>query len=90
MKDWPLNLRESMLMERICSHGIGHPDPDSLAWMERNGREGYGVHGCDGCCSGKRYATQADVEAAAAAVVKEPVPFEKLCANCSMREGTML
>ena len=50
MKDWPLNLRESMLMERICSHGIGHPDPDSLAWMERNGREGYGVHGCDGCC----------------------------------------
>jgi len=50
MVDWPLVLRESTLMERKCPHGIGHPDPDSLAWMERNGRKGYGVHGCDGCC----------------------------------------
>jgi len=29
-------------MERLCSHGIGHPDPDDLS--------DNGVHGCDGCC----------------------------------------
>jgi hypothetical protein len=30
-------------MERICPHGIGHPDPDDIV-INR-------VHGCDGCCS---------------------------------------
>lgn len=30
-------------MERICLHGIGHPDPDDII-MDR-------THGCDGCCS---------------------------------------
>jgi hypothetical protein len=34
-------------MERICPHGIGHPDPDDPAF--KNPIEG--VHGCDGCCS---------------------------------------
>ena len=36
------------LMERICPHGIGHPDPDDI-----NVRMGHnsGVHGCDGCCA---------------------------------------
>lgn len=29
-------------MERICEHGVGHPDPDSL--------HPHGGHGCDGCC----------------------------------------
>ncbi len=87
MKDWPLNRRESMLMERICPHGIGHPDPDSLTWMERNGRKGYGVHDCDGCCTGKRFETQADIKTAAA---KSLVSFDELCPNCDMRKGTML
>lgn len=55
MRDWPLNWRgDRMLMERICPHGIGHPDPDHLARTERlRGKEfadGEGVHGCDGCC----------------------------------------
>lgn len=55
MKDWPINIRtESALAERICPHGVGHPDPDSLAWIARAfGQEyanAYGVHGCDGCC----------------------------------------
>jgi hypothetical protein len=31
-------------MERICEHGVGHPDPDEI-------QLGVGVHGCDGCCS---------------------------------------
>lgn len=46
MKDWPKILRESTLVERLCVHGIGHPDPDSVAYLG----EGFGVHGCDGCC----------------------------------------
>lgn len=50
MKDWPKVIRSSALTERICSHGVGHPDPDSLAFFEAHGIEGYGVHGCDGCC----------------------------------------
>ena len=40
------------LMERICPHGVGHPDPDDLAWHVSEGREYMGVHGCDGCCRG--------------------------------------
>lgn len=39
------------MTERLCPHGIGHPDPDSLAWMGRNGVDDAGVHGCDGCCA---------------------------------------
>jgi len=54
MRDWPMNLRETMLIERMCAHGVGHPDPDSAAWMDK--RMGHkpgtwSVHGCDGCCS---------------------------------------
>lgn len=42
MRDWPLYWRnDASKFERICPHGIGHPDPDDL---------GPGVHGCDGCC----------------------------------------
>lgn len=29
MRDWPQNWRpDRRLMERICPHGVGHPDPD--------------------------------------------------------------
>jgi hypothetical protein len=42
------------LMERICEHGIGHPDPDDIAHKRRTIGEDYAsamaVHGCDGCC----------------------------------------
>lgn len=34
-------------MERICVHGIGHPDPD--APFNRWG-EPESIHGCCGCC----------------------------------------
>jgi len=50
MASWPTDLRMSGLVERLCSHGIGHPDPDSMAWMASVGRHGHGIHGCDGCC----------------------------------------
>lgn len=35
------------IMERLCKHGIGHPDPDDL--HIRLGDDD-GTHGCDGCC----------------------------------------
>jgi hypothetical protein len=50
----PLNWRADRvppLMERICPHGVGHPDPDSLAYLARCGFTGQDAHRCDGCCS---------------------------------------
>jgi hypothetical protein len=60
MRDWPMNLRTDSwaapLIERICKHGCGHPDPDSVTYLESISRKGskgtWGVHGCDGCCTG--------------------------------------
>jgi len=50
MRDWPLNWRgDRRIMERICPHGIGHPDPDDTRYRVSAGRGG-SVHGCDGCC----------------------------------------
>lgn len=49
-------------MERVCEHGIGHPDPDSLAHVRRvlahyllgdlteDATGALEVHSCDGCC----------------------------------------
>lgn len=52
MRDWPLNWRADVaLMERICEHGIGHPDPDDLAYRISVGLAT--VHGCDLCCAGR-------------------------------------
>lgn len=53
MKNWGLMWRtDKMIMERVCPHGTGHPDPDDVAWRERTGRKSASVHGCDGCCIG--------------------------------------
>lgn len=35
------------IMERICPHGIGHPDPDDYKVMLSKAEQ---IHGCDGCC----------------------------------------
>lgn len=52
MRDWPLNWRgDRGLMERLCPHGIGHPDPDDMSFHTRHDRDYMGVHGCDGCCA---------------------------------------
>lgn len=55
MADWPMYWRDDRkLMERICKCGVGHPDPDHLAYKERLiGPEASAdaVHGCCGCCS---------------------------------------
>lgn len=55
MKDWPTHWRgDRYLMERICPHGIGHPDPDDIAFKERilgkKRADVEAIHGCDGCC----------------------------------------
>jgi hypothetical protein len=42
---------KSFLIERICSHGVGHPDPDSASFIaKQQGNKAIWVHGCDGCC----------------------------------------
>jgi len=47
-----LNWRsDRRLMERVCPHGIGHPDPDDVAYRVSRGEPAtVAVHGCDGCC----------------------------------------
>jgi hypothetical protein len=51
MRDWPITFRgDKYLSERVCPHGIGHPDPDDLAWRTPEQREALSIHGCDGCC----------------------------------------
>ncbi len=53
----------SDVMERICPHGIGHPDPDHIEYIRTAlgdraaGVEG--VHGCDGCCRTREEVTDA-------------------------------
>lgn len=49
LKDRPLNWR-GHVMERLCEHGIGHPDPDDSAYRRSVGMVTHEVHGCDGCC----------------------------------------
>ena len=58
MKDWPTHWRDDrMLMERICPHGIGHPDPDDIEFKRKKFGDKVAdiesVHGCDGCCVDK-------------------------------------
>ena len=54
LKDAKIHIRadKNFLVERICEHGVGHDDPDSVAYMQKNGHTWAGTHGCDGCCSG--------------------------------------
>lgn len=53
MREWPLTYRgDSGDMERTCPHGVGHPDPDHLAWAKAVFPGYVGVHGCchEQCC----------------------------------------
>ena len=42
--------RSPQILERMCTHGIGHPDFDSAAYFDSIGQATLKVHGCDGCC----------------------------------------
>lgn len=43
-------------MERVCTHGVGYPDPDQVTYWQRTighmKAEMEATHGCDGCCGG--------------------------------------
>jgi hypothetical protein len=58
MREWPLLLRSTTLLERVCPHGVGHPDPDSAAFLNWHDKtDSWLSHGChfgdDGrpCCA---------------------------------------
>jgi hypothetical protein len=59
MRSWPQWWREDRgMFERLCPHGIGHPDPDQVYYwrMTLVGRYANAeeVHGCDMCCVNPR------------------------------------
>lgn len=56
MRAFPQHWRsDRALMERICPHGVGHPDPDHMSAAKllfgKLAAESIGIHGCDGCCT---------------------------------------
>lgn len=52
MRDWKTHWREDRhLMERICPHGVGHPDPDHINHLLIEKQTIESIHGCDGCCT---------------------------------------
>lgn len=52
MRSWPQSFRfDKSVMERICEHGVGHPDPDEYPYHHHS--DSIWIHGCDGCCSSK-------------------------------------
>lgn len=58
MRDWPQNWRSDRgIMERVCPHGVGHPDPDETKLYNKYDWS----HGCDGCCS-RAFDLEADVQ----------------------------
>lgn len=51
LKDAPMLWRDDRnILERVCSHGVGHPDYDSAEYLSSIGMEHENIHGCDGCC----------------------------------------
>ena len=56
LKDAPINIRgdKGGLVERICEHGVGHDDPDSVAYFHRQGETWAGIHGCCGCAQERK------------------------------------
>lgn len=57
MVEWHQFWRDDVSkMERICPHGIGHPDPDDLMFrlsIDYESAEWVSTHACDGCCKGE-------------------------------------
>lgn len=63
LKDAPLYWRADRgILERICEHGVGHPDADSAAYLRSIGRSWENVHGCCGCCTVKGEDEDANTE----------------------------
>lgn len=50
---WTVTRRVTGLLEWVCEHGVGHPDPlcaRAVAKALKQPEEVWQVHGCDGCC----------------------------------------
>lgn len=64
MREWEtvIRLDRHSLVERLCPHGTGHPDPDSVAFLSSPEaphpvlRHQLERHGCDRCCDESAYA----------------------------------
>lgn len=51
MSELPIIWRDDRrIFERICPHGVGHPDPDQFDYWDRINMPHEKMHGCDGCC----------------------------------------
>lgn len=55
MRSWPQHWRADAgpagVMERICPHLVGHPDPDHMSYARSIDPDtADGIHSCDGCC----------------------------------------
>lgn len=54
MSDWPLVWRDDRgIFERLCEHGIGHPDPSQFDYWTETDQMWQTVHGCCGDCVGR-------------------------------------
>jgi hypothetical protein len=54
MRSWSLHWRDDRrIFERICKHGVGHPDPDQIDHWRAKAQLHNLVHGCDGCCANR-------------------------------------
>ena len=52
MRDWPMHWRSDRgILERICQHGVGHPDPSQFDYWHSIGHAWEATHGCDFCCA---------------------------------------
>lgn len=50
MVTWPIQWRsDRRTAERLCEHGLGHPDADDIGFNLRGGKD-VSAHECDGCC----------------------------------------
>lgn len=44
-------MRKFVRSDRVCAHGVAHPDPDSLAWLHTQiASYPWEDHPCDECC----------------------------------------
>lgn len=85
LSDRPTHWRDDRaLMERICPHGIGHPDPDGLLKNEDGSlaAPGQTIHGCDGCCRG---IDVGPTKPPTKEIVKVEVYFECMNPSCRVR-----
>lgn len=58
MLKWPTRIQMTAgLIDRICEHRIGHPDPDSMGYFLRRDGIDLGMHPCcpEQCCDPEQW-----------------------------------